>query len=234
MPANKTDEGARKTHVSRYAAALSFLVLTALGIMLWGSRDVNIASLGLAWVVLVASSYLFATKYLGERMNGAAGREWAADGREDFEKASDVIADNLPGGYLLIHGFYSIKGRIDHILICPKGIFTLETDGHAGEVTFDGQKLLRNGRPFERDFLKQAWSRCSLVRDLLAGWGIATPLPEPVILFRNATVNVRGKAGGVEIAGIGNFPKLLGHLPDRLTATEADKIFNRIQAASVL
>lgn len=234
MHADKTDEGARKTLASRYAAALSLLVLTALGIMVWGSRDVNIATLGIAWVVLVASSYLFATKYLGQKMNGVPGGEWSAEGKNRSETASDAIRDSLPGGYLLIHDIHSIKGRIDHILICPKGIFTLDTDSIAGEVTFDGEKLLRNGRPFGRDFLKQARAQCSLARDLLGGWGIATPLPEPVILFRNATVNIRGKAGGVEIAGIGHFPKLLERLPDRLTATEAEKIFTRIQAAFIL
>lgn len=233
MHADKTRE-ARKTQASWYAAALSLLVLTALGIMVWGNRNINIASLGIAWIVLVASSYIFAAKYLGQKLNGAAGREWAADGNNGFETSSDVIRDSLPGGYFLIHGLHSIKGRIDHILICPKGIFTLETDGDAGEVTFDGEKLLRNGRPFGKNFLKQAWAQCSLAREVLGGWGIVTPLPEPVILFRNATVTIRGKAGGVEVAGIGHFPKLLERLPDRLTATEAEKIVDRIQAASLL
>jgi hypothetical protein len=140
----------------------------------------------------------------------------------------------LPEGYFVVHDFDSGKGTIGRILIGPKGIFTLETKSHTGEVTFDGNQLLRNGRPFGKDWIRRAWAQCFLVRGLLAEWGITTPLPEPVILFANAHVKVQGKARGVEIAGLRSLPKILDPLPNRLSIPEAGRIYNRILAASLL
>ncbi len=234
MRADRTDGETRKTQASWYAATLSLLVLTALGTIVWGNRGVSIASLGIAWVVLVASFSIFATKYLEQRANGAPGRERPEGGNGSVEEAPGAMGDNLPDGYFLVHGFDSVMGKIDRILVCPKGIFTLETDGCEGEVTFDGEKLLRNGRPFEKDILKQAWAQCFLARNLLGGWGLTSPLPEPVIFFRNAAVRIPGKAKGIEIAGNGQFPQNLVRLPNRLSAAEAGKIYSRIQAASLL
>jgi hypothetical protein len=124
------------------------------------------------------------------------------------------------------------KGNIDHILICPKGIFTLETKSHTGKVSFDGEMLLRNGRPFEKDFLKQAWAQCYLVREILAKWGITSPLPDPVILFTKAFIEIRGKTKGIEIVGIKYFPKFLERFPEKISTPEAGRIYNRIKAAS--
>jgi hypothetical protein len=138
----------------------------------------------------------------------------------------------LPEGNFVIHDFNSGKGNIDHILIGPKGIFTLETKSHAGKVSFDGKKLLRNGRPFEKDFLKQAWAQCYLVREILARWGITDPLPEPVILFTRASIEVRGKAKGIDILDLASFSRTIDQLPDKISTPEAGRIYNRIRAAS--
>ncbi len=234
MHADRTAGGIRKSQGSRYAAALSFLVLTALGFMIWGNRGIHIASLGIAWIILVAFSFLFATKFLERNVDGAARTERPDnDGNATGEQVEDLW-DGLPDGYFLVPGFRSVRGTIDRLLICPKGIFTIDADGCAGEVTFDGKTLLRNGKPLERDFLNRAWTQCFMARDLLLGWGISTPLPEPVLLFPNASVRIYGKAKGVEVAGTRQFPLLLERFPNRLSATEAGRIYSRILAAPLL
>jgi hypothetical protein len=150
----------------------------------------------------------------------------------EAEAAVGAILDNLPDGNFIIHDFDSGKGKIDHILICPKGIFTLETKSHAGKVSFDGEKLLRNGRPFEKDFTKQAWAQCYLAREILAGWGITNPLPQPVILFTNDSIETCGKTRGIDIVGIDFLRRFLDRLPDRISLPEAGRIYYRIKAAS--
>jgi hypothetical protein len=52
---------------------------------------------------------------------------------------------SLPEGHFIVHDFNSGRGNIDHVLICTKGIFTLETKSQGGEVTFDGEKHLQKG-----------------------------------------------------------------------------------------
>src|SRR4030067_696029 len=104
----------------------------------------------------------------------------------DGEKSVREVLESLPEGYFVVHDFDSGKGMIGRILIGPKGIFTLETKSHTGEVTFDGNQLLRNGRPLGKDLIRRAWAQCFLVRGLLAEYGVTPPLPEPVILFADA------------------------------------------------
>src|SRR4030042_573098 len=90
----------------------------------------------------------------------------------DAEVAVRDVLESLPEGYFVVHDFDSGKGMIGRILIGPKGIFTLETKSHTGEVTFDGNQLRRNGRPFGIDLIRGAWAQWFLVRGSLAEYGI--------------------------------------------------------------
>jgi len=65
----------------------------------------------------------------------------------------------------IINDFNTGRGNIDHILVGPKGVFTLEVKSHRGTVTFENGTLLRDGIEFKKDFLKQAWAesgRCHI------------------------------------------------------------------------
>ncbi len=48
------------------------------------------------------------------------------------------------------------RGNIDRVVIGPPGIFAVETKAHGGVITYDGRQLLHDGRPLEKDFLRQA------------------------------------------------------------------------------
>ena len=194
----------------------------------------NIGSFGPGALVAAFVVGVAATRYRESYAREKRRRSRDGGTGADAEESVRDLLEGLPEGYFVVHDFDSGNGMIGRILIGPKGIFTLETKGHTGEVTFDGKQLLRNGRPFGKDLIWRAWTRCFLVRGLLADWGITTPLPEPVILFANAHVTVQGKARGVEIAGIGSLPKILDRLPNRLSIPEAGRIYNRILAASLL
>jgi len=218
--------------MSRLVAGLSAVVGVFLITLLFSQNSKAIASYGLGALVIVSAGVFAGIKYLEKYGLEKAKRSKHAERGAEAEEAVGAILDNTPEGNFVIHDFNSGRGNIDHILIGPKGIFTLETKSHAGKVSFDGEKLLRNGRPFEKDFLKQAWAQCYLVRGILAKWGITTPLPEPVILFTNAFIEVRGKAKGIEIVGIKDLPKFFERLPDKISTPEAGRIYNRIGAAS--
>jgi len=234
MGTNKAGSTTGKMQATRFAAELSLLIVISTGTLVWGNRVQTIAALGIAGAVIIGATFLFAMKFLEQRGTTDVTRAMGADKEAACEKAFGAIFDSLPEGNFVVHDFHPGKGNIDHILIGPKGIFTLETKSHAGEVTFDGNKLLRNGKPFEQDFIKQARANCFLVREILAQWGITTPLHEPVILFADAIVKVQGRAKGVEIVSIRYLPNLLERLPNRLSIHEAGRIYNRIGAASIL
>ena len=222
----------RKMAASRYVVALAILGLLWLGIYLYAHNVRSIASLGLPGSIAVGAGFLLFIKFLERKGTTVINRAKRADrGAVAEEKVGDFL-DSLPEGNFIIHDFNSGKGNIDHILIKTKGIFTLETKSHKGEVTFDGEKL-RGKQPFEKDFIRQAWAECFTVRNVLEGWGITSPKVEPIILFTNAFVKVRGKAKGVEIVSLKYLPKFLEQLPDRQTIAEAGRIYNRVRAASL-
>ena len=232
MVANKAGGSTRAMEVSRIAVALSALLLLWLGLFVYANNVKNIVALGLPGTLIIGAGFYLVIQYLDKKANTALDRaEHAKKGAGAEEKIGDFL-DSLPEGHFIVHDFNSGRGNIDHVLICTKGIFTMETKSQGGEVTFDGEKLLRNGRPYLKDFIRQAWAECYLVREILANWGIKAPVAEPVILFPNAFVKVRGKAKGVEIISLKYLPKFLDRLPARLTIPEAGRVFNRVKAAT--
>lgn len=60
-------------------------------------------------------------------------------------------SNSFPEEHFIIHDFDTGRGNIDHILVGPKGIITLELKSHRGKVTFDGTILRRDGLPFGED-----------------------------------------------------------------------------------
>lgn len=148
------------------------------------------------WTVAEMGASLFgiegARKFAKDRAR-AAENTWLAGGR-----AEERVGEELEG--LRSHGFYVFHdvqlpgvGNVDHIVLGERGFFAIETKSHAGHVTTRGGLLLRNGRPFEKDFVKQAWSGCYRLREILDA-DVA-----PVLLFTDAFVEGRITARGVRV-----------------------------------
>ena len=123
----------------------------------------------------------------------AAQKTWIAGGR-----AEQRVGKEMEG--LRAHGFYVFHdialpgvGNVDHVVLGGRGFFSIETKSHAGHVTARGGNLFRNGRPFERDFIKQAWSGCYRLREILDA-DVA-----PLLLFTDAFVEGRITARGVRV-----------------------------------
>jgi hypothetical protein len=78
--------------------------------------------------------------------------------------------------------------------------------------------------------MKQARAECIAVRGTLAKWDIKEPIAEPLIIFSNAFVKVRGKANGVAVINLKFLSTFLEQFPDRMTTAEAGRIFTRLRA----
>ncbi len=133
-----------------------------------------------------------ARKAAGDRAQSAQ-RTWLAGGR-----AEERVGEKLEA--LRAHGFYVFHdvqlpcaGNVDHVVLGERGFFAIETKSHAGRVTARGGQLFRNGRAFEKDFVKQAWSGCYRLREVLDA-DVA-----PLLLFTDAFVEGRIVARGVRV-----------------------------------
>ena len=148
------------------------------------------------WTVAEMGASLFklegARKFARDKAR-AAENTWLAGGR-----AEERVGEALEG--LRAHGFYVFHdvpipgvGNVDHVVLGERGFFCIETKSHSGYVTARSGQLLRNGRPFEKDFVKQAWSGCYRLREILEA-DVA-----PLLLFTDAFVEGRITARGVRV-----------------------------------
>jgi hypothetical protein len=210
---------------TRWLAALFFLIIMFAGIYVYSKNSKAIVTLGIPLSLVVFVGIIYWVKAMGDKADAYSKR--ALDARRGAVAEEDVgnLLGELPAGYFVVNDFVSKRGNIDHIVISTKGILTVETKSHRGVVSCEGEMLKRDGQPFEKDFIKQVWAEAYSIRDLLASHGISAPKPQPVLLFANADVQVRKQVRGVEIISRRYFPLYLKRIPNRLSASEAEKIF---------
>lgn len=209
----KAGLGARKMAYSHLAIGASFLFLSIGGIYRYMGSNQAIASLALTFMVIVSVKIYHLTEAAGDKNGKFTDRAIAWKQGAVTEETVDGLLEALPNNYFVINDFVTKKGTTDYIVVGPKGILTIETKSHKGVVTNTGEKLLRDGDPFEEDFIKQAWAQSYFVRDLLAQNAVCALRTQPVIVFTDADVQVRGRVRGVQIIGIKDLHAFLEGLP---------------------
>ena len=75
------------------------------------------------------------------------------------------------------------RGNIDYVIVGPGGVYTLEVKSHSGKIDFDGEKLTLNGKPFEKDFLKQAKSEALQVHNFIKEKTSLDIFVKPILIF---------------------------------------------------
>ena len=210
---------------TRWLAAFFLLIVMFVGMYFYNKNIKTIATFGLPVVLVVACGFIYWVKAMGDKADRYSKR--ALDARRGAVAEEDVgnLLGELPAEYFVVNDFEMKRGNIDHIVISTKGILTIETKSHRGVVSCEGEMLKRDGKPFEKDFIKQGWREALSIRDLLTSHGISAPKPQPMLLFANAEVRVRKQVRGVEIISRWYLPLYLDRLPKRITAKEAEKIF---------
>jgi len=209
----KAGLGARKMAYSHLAIGLCFLFLSIGGIYRYMGSNQAIASLGLTVMVIVSVKIYHWAEAMSDKAEKFTDRAIAWKQGAVVEESVGGLLEALPKNYSVINDFVTKKGTIDYIVVGPKGILTIETKSHKGVVTKDGEKLLRDGDPFEKDFIKQAWEQSYVVRDLLSGKGVCVLRPQPVIVFTDADVQVKERVRRIQIIGIKDLHAFLDGLP---------------------
>ena len=226
---NKAGVGVRRMETTRWVAALITLIVLFAGIYLYSKNSKAIAKIGIPVTVVVGVAFIIWVKTMGDKADMLSKR--ALDARRGAVAEEEVgnLLGELPVGYFIVNDFVLRRGNIDHIVISTKGILTIETKSHRGVVSCEGETLKRDGKPFEKDFIKQGWREALSIRDLLTSHGISAPKPQPVLLFANADVQVRRQVRGVEIISRWYLPLYLERLQNRMSTKEAEKIYDLLK-----
>lgn len=99
-------------------------------------------------------------------------------GARGEEKVAGVLA-SLPDAYHVFNDFAAGRAHVDHVVVGPGGVFSVETKTWRGAVTVEDGRILLNGQLPDRDPLAQTAREAALVRAALAakGWrGVVTPV----------------------------------------------------------
>ena len=136
-------------------------------------------ALAVASVVYVIVTLHFGLKHVERFFKGARGEE----------KVSGVLA-KLPDTYHVFNDFDCRGAHVDHVVVGPCGVFSVETKCWSGRVTVEDGHVLVDGRLPSHSPLKQAVQEATWVRNALAkaGWsGVVTP----VLVFASDTFAAR-------------------------------------------
>jgi len=197
-----------------------------------------------AWgttVIALVVSVVFVPSSIFKYRNMKRLREARNGERIVAEHLNQLIAD----GYTVFHdvpcGFKKGKKmlfNIDHLLVGKKGIFAVETKtmrkvkGKKDELVFDGQQLLRFGKPLKHDPIAQAMRQAKWLHDELfeatdkrlditpvvtfPGWYIVrkTP-PKQILVLSTPTADV--------------FRSILAKREEKLTDDEVAMVKHRIK-----
>ena len=204
----------KKRHYHRRMLILGAIVAGGLLFFtLLGSSHGAVGVIVLLGGLVVAMQFLEKYGKNGKSIEGKFGRGAIAE-----ESMGDML-DKLPGDNLVLHDVPSQFGNIDHIIISrAKGIILVETKSHPQTVTAEGSNLLLDGKPPEKDFIRQTLNNCYWLKEWVK---INTGLEEwinCVIVFTNGFVKVRGKIKGASVINAKYFPAYFERLPDNRTA----------------
>lgn len=148
-----------------------------------------------------------------------------SQGASAEEKISEVLGE-LPKKYAVFNDFPCPMGNIDHIVVGPTGVFVIETKSHPGEITLspDGE-LLRDGKPLEKDFLKQVLGQCLWLKERLAERGIKAPHINSVVVFTRAFVKLYQPVQSVQVVNTKWLLNCITEAKHRLGDDERHQVF---------
>lgn len=224
-------EMARKRAVRICLAIISFIVLGSM-LTFVGNRLLRLDSwaaylagmltvgLGIGFLVAVIKA---STGKEGKEIETVITRAVRGAGAE--EKISEILKE-LSKEYAVFNDFPCPMGNIDHIVVGPTGVFVIETKSHSGEITLSSEgELLRDGKPLEKDFLKQVLGQCFWLKEKLSERGIKVSYINSVVVFTQAFVKVYRPVKGVQVVNKKWLLNCITEAKHRLSDDERHQVF---------
>ena len=200
---------------------------------LWMKNAASISSLGLPAVIVLIVAFKFLvnkvdkkTKYVKKRAKDAY-RGAAAE-----VKVAATMAE-LPEGFTAFHDLAFTGFNIDHVVIGTSGIFLVETKSHGGKVTAEGNKLLLNGNPTDKDFINQTWSQTYQLKSFLKEQTGKEYQVKPVLCFSKAFVQLRQAVKGVAVVNSKFLNELLQRQKPQLSSEDLNAVTTALRAKTV-
>ena len=144
-------------------------------------------------------------------------------GIEGERAVGEFLGGLRSGGYRVFHDIVGSSFNVDHVLVGPAGVFTIETKTWSkpsrgdARVVFDGQNLKADGRVPDRDPVAQAEAQASWLRTLIRESTGRTVDVFPVVVFPGWYVEqAAASRQRVWVLEPKALPAFLQHEPQRL------------------
>ena len=107
-------------------------------------------------------------------------------GARGEEHVSEILK-TLPDAYRVYNDFLACGTHVDHVVVGPAGIFSIETKFWTGSVTIEDGHILLDGQLPDRSPITQALREAANVRNELAKLGWTGYTVTPVLAFASDT-----------------------------------------------
>jgi len=146
------------------------------------------------------------------------------------EERVSWILKSLPDAYHVFNDFVAGRKHVDHVVVGPAGVFSIETKCWRGKVTLEDGHILLDGQLPDRAPLAQALKEASLVRAELAklGW---TGSVTPVLAFASDTFEAKiAEAQGVVVLNSNNLRESFSAGRVVLQAAELERLVRLMES----
>ncbi len=209
-------------------------ILVFLAFVEWGRWYFN-SAVSLSTAIFLSLVALVVSTWSAVRIRGLRQmRRKLTLGRDGERIVGQYLEELRAKGYRVLHDIVGKDFNIDHVLIAPTGIFTVETKTVSkplrGEtvISFDGEKILINGMKPHRDPVIQARSQASWIKDFLkSSLGRTFPV-RPVIVFPGWFVKGTPTCSDVWVLNEKALPGFIEHEPTVLGPDELQAVTYQI------
>jgi hypothetical protein len=173
---------------------------------------------------------VLAVVFAGWRMIRARKRVRQLRLARDGERAVGQFLEGLrEDGFRVVHDVRGEQFNVDHVLVGPKGVFTVETKTCSKPakgkpvVQYDGESVTVNGFKPERDPVTQAKAQARWLQELIRESTGRSVEIRPAVVYPGWFVSSPkgGERPDVWVLNPKALPKFLENEPDRLTTEDA-------------
>ena len=157
-------------------------------------------------------------------------------GRDGERAVSESLEELRISGYKVYNDFVCESFNIDHIIVGPAGIFTIETKtyrkqvGTNPQISYDGLKILVNGISYPKDPIRQAKGQMYWLEGFIKDNAKIAVKVKPVVIFPGWYVNPINNTVEVWVLNEKALPAFLKNSPVLLNNEQINLIASHIES----
>ena len=211
----------RGTVSSLWPLFLSFVLLGAfLSALILGAGTWLFGGLFVASLIAVLVYWNKGLRRIESFFRGARGEE----------RVANVLA-GLPETYHVFHDFVADGIHVDHVVLGPAGVFSVETKNWQGKVEIMEGHILVNGALPSRDPVAQAQREADHVRATLKRLGYNGTVTPMVCFASNAFRDDVAMCGSLQIMNVSQVAGWFASQPESVPANELVRLVQLMETA---